>query len=88
MKAEIKIGDYNAVAPYSDMYGHGPVIFIQNRTEDHDIEDSLWVCLDCGYTADDNRMFLHAECSRENNRVNTTMGELVEEDGYPEENNE
>ena len=91
MKEEITVDEHKSVGPYTDMYGHGPVIFIQKLEDNEespghgpDITESLWTCLDCGYTSDDRRLFLHKECDRENNRVNQTMREYLEENDYPD----
>jgi len=91
MKKEITIDTKKSVGPIADMYGHGPVIFIQEIVENREslghgpeIAESIWICLDCGYTCDDRRMFMHQECNREDNRANQTMREHLEENGYPE----
>lgn len=93
MKSEITINQYNAVGPYPNVYGHGPVTIVAA-----DVEDGLDVafCLDCGYTHSDIRMFLHADCvepeninrkSRlelEVNHINQTWREyLSDNDGLP-----
>ena len=90
MKIEITTDTNKSVGPMTDMYGHGPVIFIQELEDNDDspghgpdITESLWVCLDCGYTCDDQKMLLHEECNREDNRVNQTMREYLEENDYP-----
>lgn len=83
MKIEMTVDENLAVGPYTDMYGHGPVISIQKR-EEQEIEECRWVCLDCGYSCIDSRILLHEDCEREKNQVNQTMRELVEEEGYPE----
>ena len=90
MKSEITVDTHKSVGPMTNMYEHGPVIFIQqledndNSSRGPDITESLWVCLDCGYTDSDQRSLLHEECNREDNRVNQTMREYLEENEYPE----
>ena len=85
MREEITINEHKSVGPYTDMYGHGPVIFIQDIVDDRHIDEQLWTCLDCGYTTNDNRAFLHEECVRNRNQANMTMREYLEENDYPEE---
>lgn len=83
MKEEITVGEYKSVGPMFNRYGHEPLIFIQKYDEDDDtnIEESLWVCLDCGYTDTNIRTFAHKECDCERNRVNKTFREEIEENG-------
>jgi hypothetical protein len=83
MIREITTNEYKSVGPYSDLHGHGPVIFIQEYDGDG-ITESIFTCLDCGYTTGDRRQLRFADCGRENNSVNQTMRELIEEEGYPE----
>lgn len=65
------------------MYGHGPVVVIQ-QIDHTSIDEQLWTCLDCGYTVEDNRAFLHEDCKRELNGINTTFREYLEENEYPD----
>lgn len=83
MKQEITTDKHKSVAPYTNIYGHGPVIFIQEY-EDREIVESIFTCFDCGYTSTDQKGFVYENCERENNRVNQTMRELIEENEYPE----
>jgi hypothetical protein len=82
MKESITVNEHKSVGPYQNVFGHGPVIFIQTMGERH-IDEQLWTCLDCGYTTEDNRAFLHEECERKRNPVNTTFREFLEENEYP-----
>lgn len=85
MKTEIEIHNHNSVGPLYDFFDHGPVIFIQHvveRGEDEPgngmrIEDSVFVCLDCGYTGMERRDLAHADCEREKNPVNQTLREKI-----------
>lgn len=69
------------IGPYPDMYGHGPVLVF---TPPGERGAALFACLDCGYVAADNRLFLHTDCGREHNPINQTMRELVEKEGFPD----
>lgn len=53
------------------MYGHGPVTVISK-------EKPLYVCLDCGYVAHDNRLFAHEECERKDNPIGQTWREYLD----------
>lgn len=82
MEDTVTTQTHRSVGPMKELYEHGPVIFIQEREgerQDMDITESLWVCLDCGWTDADRRSFAHEECNREDNRVNVTVREKVEE---------
>lgn len=81
MTKEIDVDTHKSVGPVPDMYGHGPVILIGAE---------LAVCLDCGYTAGDNRLLAHVECDRDKNPINTTLREHIEDgdnDGFPDASN-
>lgn len=80
-ETEVKVDVHKRVGPLCDMFGHGPVTVIQDLGDDEDTD--LWVCQDCGYVTDDNRMFMHEECNRSDNEINQTWRERVEKDGYP-----
>ncbi len=83
MKQEIEVDKHKRVGPYPDMYGHGPVAVIQDpelADQSNDEGMTLFVCLDCGYTAHDNRLFAHEECDPEKNGMNTTWREWFAED--------
>ena len=82
MKEEITVNEHKSVGPYPNMYDHGPVLFIQDWKKGHDTEE-LWTCLDCGYTTNDNRAFLHVECERSCNHANQTMREFLAANDYP-----
>ena len=83
MKEEITVNEHKSVGPYTDLYGHGPVVVIQQI--DHTrIDEQIWTCLDCGYTVEDNRAFMHEDCKRELNGINTTFREYLEENEYPD----
>lgn len=75
MEYELPVDEYHAVGPHPDIYDHGPVT---------GIGDHLFVCLDCGYTTHDPRLLLHADCEREENPVNVTWRERIEEYPFPE----
>jgi hypothetical protein len=83
MIGEITTNKHKTVGPYANLHGHGPVIFIQ-EIEGRKITETIFTCLDCGYTSGDQRQFRFEDCKRENNSVNQTMRELIEEEGYPE----
>lgn len=84
MNVEIATDEHKAVGPYTDVFGHGPVTVI---APDGRSGHELVVCLDCGYTADDLRMFSFEECNREDNPINMTWRERIEKRGFadPEE---
>lgn len=69
------------VGPQIDVYDHGPVTVIGQ----HDGPDDcpLWICLDCGYTAADVRLFPHADCEPEKNPLSPWRSK-IESDGFPE----
>lgn len=77
-------GQHNRVGPYTDIYDHGPVIVMQDGDPRDDGTNTLFVCLDCGYTATDTRELLHPDCDREENRITQTLREHIEEDGFPD----
>lgn len=85
---EIATRTRNAVGPIAQMYGHGPVTVIRENWVDPDQnEQTVFICLDCGYTATDNRLFAHEECNRDLNPITQTWRELLEEedhDTFPE----
>lgn len=90
MKTETTIDSYKSVGPHKRVYDHPMVLSIQELEDNEespghgpDITESLWVCLDCGFTSDDPRMFAHRDCGREYNRINQTMREYLEESEYP-----
>jgi hypothetical protein len=87
MKEEITVSTHKSVGPFTDVYDHAPVIFIQEGGGENGLEisESLWVCLDCGFTDIDRAGFTHEECSREDNQVNQTLREYLEENEYPEQ---
>lgn len=72
MEYELPVATHHSVGPTPRLYGHGPVT---------DIGGHVRVCLDCGYTAHDVRLFAHEECDRDENPVHTTWRERLEE--YP-----
>lgn len=84
MKEEITTNTHKSVGPYTDLYGHGPVIFIQ-EWEDGNVVENLWVCLDCGWTDTDKQTLSVVECDRSENRANQNMREFLEENDYPEQ---
>lgn len=82
MKQEIEIDSHHGVGPHRDLYDHGPVTVIQHHDEDAENPQEkhkyvVFMCLDCGYTGDDPRMFMHEECDREANWINKTWREAV-----------
>lgn len=82
MEVPLTVNTHKSVGPYKDLYGHGPVIFIQEKEgegQSMDITESLFTCLDCGWTDSDVTTFAHEECNREDNRVNSTVRERVGE---------
>lgn len=80
---ELPSGEHMTVGPYSNVYSHGPVIFIaEEKAAD------LYACLDCGFVSEDVREFHYADCKRANNPVNESMRERVEDEGFPEEGGE
>lgn len=88
MKQEIEIDTHKAVGPATEMYGHGPVAIIQDKeVRDHDTDEgtTLFVCLDCGYAAADDRMLAHEDCDREDNPITKTWREYLSEDEFPGE---
>lgn len=74
MKTEIQTDEYKRVGPYPDMFGHGPVTVICDPEQG---AAELWVCLDCGYTAEDNRLFAHNGCDAEKNLINQSWREFI-----------
>lgn len=84
MEIQFPVDANLAVGPIPDMYGHGPVTVIQERTETEEPQSdtaSLFVCLDCGYTAHDNRLLAHENCDRKRNPITQTWREfLADED--------
>jgi hypothetical protein len=75
---EITTNTHKSVGPFTELYGHGPVIFIRGNAD-----ENLWVCLDCGWTDTDERTLSVVECDRSENRVNQNMREFLEENEYP-----
>jgi hypothetical protein len=82
------MGDYTiegdrhiAVGPNPDLYGHGPATVI-GRHDDAD-DTPIWICLDCGYTAGDPRLFAHVECDPDENPL-SAWRERIDNDGFPE----
>lgn len=82
---DIEAGEYHAVGPIADVYGHGPVTIIQEEeVKDHATEagDTLFVCLDCGYTDEDYRLFAHQKCDRLYNNITTTWREYIRDEKF------
>lgn len=75
MDYELEIDTRHGVGPTTDVYHHGPVLSFM---------EGLHVCLRCGYTADNPRLFLHEECERDLNPINKTWGEYLEDSEWPE----
>lgn len=57
----IQVGTRSRVAPVGPAYGHGALTGVASG------DDSLYVCLDCGYIDTDIRVFAHEECDEESN---------------------
>lgn len=72
MKYELDVDAYNGVGPYRNLYDHGAGMVIQQYDEDGELDETVFVCLDCGYTAHDSRLFMHAECDPEQNQINVS----------------
>lgn len=88
MKQNIETDVHYGVGPYVDMYGHGPVtVFNRPETRPETGETrqvaQFFVCLDCGYVAPDNRLFLHEECDPDDNPITKSWRRHIEEDGFP-----
>lgn len=83
MKYEVDTDAYNDVGPYTELYEHAPVCIITSGFGDPD-EGTLHVCMGCGYTAHDTRLFLDAECDPEQNNVAETWQERFDERGVDE----
>lgn len=79
----VEVAKHKSVGPAPDQFGHGPVTIINLAHEDDD--PPLWVCLDCGYVTVDNREFAHEWCERDDNPINTTWRELLDDDGIPDQ---
>jgi hypothetical protein len=75
MDYEIPVNTHHRVGPTVDEYGHGPVTCIVPH---------LWVCLDCGFTAHDNRAFAGADCDREENEINQSWRERLDKYEFPD----
>lgn len=76
MNSVIDTNEYKGVGPVEEMYGHGPVTALVPDGED---AAELFICLDCGYTTRDDRMLAHQECDREQNNINQTWRERLED---------
>lgn len=70
---ETEVNKHKDVGPYEDMYDHTLVMVIQDPD---DRQDTIFACLNCGYTHNDNRMFAHEECNRDDNGINETFSEF------------
>lgn len=79
MQIELDIDEHKGVGPMAKMYNHGPVTTIVPESGDGAAE--LFICLDCGYCADDSRLFAHEPCERADNRINQTWREYFTDDG-------
>lgn len=82
MKFELEIDAHNGVGPYSDLYGHDPVTVIQQYDDGEEplherFAGAVFVCFDCGYTANDPRLFMHEDCDRDENQINQTWREAI-----------
>jgi hypothetical protein len=75
MNTEIPVDTHHRVGPLVDRGGHGPVTCIVPH---------LWVCLDCGYTAADDRRFSHVDCDRAENPINQTWRERLDKYVFPD----
>jgi len=84
MNVEIETDTHNGVGPLAEMYGHGPVTVIREKQEHPQrtaaARTRVFICLDCGFTAADNRLFAHEACNRENNDINQTWREYLNEE--------
>lgn len=75
MKIELEIDEHKGVGPLSGVYDHESVLLL---VPDGETAAELFACLNCGYTAHDTRMFMRAECDREENHINETVLERYE----------
>lgn len=78
---EVPVNEHHGVGPHIDVYDHGPVTIITDGGDDPEPEAAL--CLDCGYVVNDIRLLLHADCDRENNPINSTWREALDDDVFP-----
>ena len=83
MRKVMEADMHAAVGPYMDVYGHGPVMIVNDDSEEDRTGIDLAICTDCGYVAHDIRLLAHIDCERSKNPITQTLRERLADDGFP-----